>query len=313
MTYVLLALTAFGAQALLVVPVVPLLLSAGVLASQGEMDPVLTVLALTAGVVPGDTVWFALGRLRGTSILSRVCRIAMEPTSCMRRSQDFLARHGARALMVGKFIPGLSTVALPMAGVYGMKTRRFLAYDTLGVLAWAGVYVTIGYQSARQLTAAVDTGPSSGLVAALVIGTIAIYLAWRYLRRRWHVRQVRIGRIDVDTLQRKLIEEEPVVVLDLRHALDVEADPFMIPGALYIPAEDLERRHREIPRASEIVVYCTCPEEDTSVSAAVRLRRRGFRRVRVLRGGFGAWRARGYPIEFRGPTAGPDDRILNAA
>jgi membrane protein DedA with SNARE-associated domain len=88
--YLLLALTAFTAQAALVVPLVPVLVSGGALAARGEMDPWLAILALAAGVIPGDSLWFWLGRKRGARVLGRVCRLALEPNTCVRRAQNVL-------------------------------------------------------------------------------------------------------------------------------------------------------------------------------------------------------------------------------
>ncbi len=314
MTYLLLALTAFSAQAMLVVPVVPILLSAGALAAHGEMHPVLAIVALTLGVVPGDTVWYALGRVRGGSILNRVCRASLEPADCRQRAQNVLTRYGAKTLVVGKFIPGLSTLLLPMAGVYGMKPRRFLLYDACGVLTWCAVYVLVGYVSARQLMfVQPETLSLNSWLLALLIGTVPAYFVWRYLRLRWYTRQMRVKRVSADALERTLASGAPVTVVDLRHPLDFEADPYTIPGALYIPADQLKKRRKEIPRKAYVVLYCTCPEEHTSVKAAAHLRTRGVRKVRPLQGGFHEWRARGYPVEFRGPLIAPDDRAMNAA
>jgi membrane protein DedA with SNARE-associated domain/rhodanese-related sulfurtransferase len=312
--YLLLSIGAFTAQALLVVPIVPVLVSTGALAAQGELHPALAVVALTAGLVSGDTLWYALGRRRGGKILSRVCRAALEPGSCVRRAQNVFRRFGPRTLLIVKFIPGLSTVALPMAGAYGMLPRRFLAYDAAGVTLWCTTYVAAGFVSVRQITSA---APGEFVIgwrfAAAVALAAAGYLLWKYVRRRRHRQQVWVDRIDADLLQRRLAAREPLFVVDLRHAIEFQADPHTIPGALYIPAEEIAARHREIPRRTEVVLYCSCPDEETSVREAVKLRRRGVRRVRPLEGGFEAWRERGYAVERRGPEVAPEERILNAA
>jgi len=312
--YLLLTLSGFSAQALLVIPIVPVLVSTGALAARGEVDPALAVVALVAGVVPGDSLWYALGRQRGGRILSRVCRAGLEPNTCVRRAQNFFGRFGARALLIVKFVPGLSTVALPMAGAYGMLPRRFLLFDAAGVLLWCTAYVGAGYLSVRQIAQMapgapiVDWRTGAGLVAA-VVG----YLAWKYYRRQRRVRQLWIDRIGADELHRRLAAGDPICVVDLRHRLEFEADPHTIPGALYIPAEEFSERHREVPRRREVVLYCSCPDQETSIKEALKLRRRGVRRVRPLEGGFDSWRDRGFPIETRGPAIAPEDRILNAA
>jgi membrane protein DedA with SNARE-associated domain/rhodanese-related sulfurtransferase len=311
--YAVLALTAFSGQAALVIPIVPVLVSAGAIAARGEMHPLMAVAALTTGVVCGDSLWFWLGRKRGASMLGRVCRLALEPDTCVRRTQNVLRRYGARTLLVAKFIPGLSTVALPMAGTYGMKLRRFLVFDTIGVLAWCSAYVALGYVSAQQIANLAPRWPIDWRMVAALAAAAALYLLWKYIRRRQQVRRVWIDRITPDALRQRQLAGERLCVVDLRHELDFEAEPYVIPGALYIPAEELARRHSEIPRDVEVVLYCTCPDEATSAKSATRLRRRGVRRVRPLETGFDGWRARGYPVEFRGPALDDDQRIVNAA
>src|SRR5690606_15356631 len=120
-------------------------------------------------------------------------------------------------------------------------------------------------------------------------------------------------RIPVPELHRQMEAGERPVIVDLRHPLDYESDPYVIPWALYIPAEDLRSRHREIPRDRDVVLYCTCPDEVTSAKEALRLRRVGIRRVRPLLGGISAWREAGFPLELRGRIVPVEERILNAA
>lgn len=312
--YLLLMASAFTAQALMFVPIVPLLVATGALAAQGRVGVVGTLLALTGGVAAGDLLWYVVGRRRGRSVLSIVCRIALEQSTCLRRTENLFSRYGAASLLVAKFIPGLSTVALPLAGVFRMRPRRFLRYDVPGVFVWVAVYLAVGYFSAGAIVAVGSIAPWSGrwwIALAAVI--LALYVGVKYVRRQRLLRRLRTAGISVDELRVRLESRDPVAVIDLRHPLDFEADPYTVPTAVYIPAEDLPARHQEIPRDREVVLYCTCPDEITSAKAALRLRRRGIRRVHPLKGGFSAWRAAGLPVERRGPVVPEDARVLNAA
>ena len=216
---------------------------------------------------------------------------------------------------MAKFVPGVSTVALPLAGVFRMRPRRFVTFDAIGVLLWSGAYVALGYVSARGL---VSLGggrprlPASVWLTGFAVAAAA-FVAWRYVARQRMLRALRIDRIEPDELQRKLEAQEPVVVVDLRHPIDYEGDPYVIPGALYIPAEDLAAHRDRIPPDREVVLYCTCPDEVTSAREALRLRKQGVRRVRPLHGGISAWRARGFPVELSRPIVEENERILNAA
>ncbi len=311
--YLLLALSAFAGQALLFVPIVPLLLGTGALVAHGQLRIAGAIVASVVGIGLGDFLWYTIGRRRGRPLLARICRRAMEPGTCVRRTERVFGRFGARALLFAKFIPGLSTVALPLAGVFRMRTRRFLIHDLCGATLWVSAYVAAGSLSTHYLGIVSGWRPHFGMptVAAALAG-IAAYLLWKQVARSRLRRQLEEDRLPVDELQRMMRDGEPVAIVDIRHPIDFESDPYVIPGALYIPAEDLDRRHREIPRDREVVLYCTCPDELTSAAESRRLRKHGVARVRPLDGGFTAWRGHGMPVVLRGPIVLEDARILNA-
>ena len=87
------------------------------------------------------------------------------------------------------------------------------------------------------------------------------------------------------------------LVVDLRGALDHEADPYTIRGALRMTAEELEQRHHEIPRHKDVILFCACPNEATAAKMALMLRSKGITRVRPLLGGIDAWREKDFPVE----------------
>jgi rhodanese-related sulfurtransferase len=99
-------------------------------------------------------------------------------------------------------------------------------------------------------------------------------------------------------------EGQDVMIVDLRQPLEVEADPYTIPGSLRIAVEDLEHRHHEIPRDRDVILYCACPNEVTAARMALLLKRNGVRRVRPLVGGVDGWRQRNFPLEDLGARVG---------
>lgn len=312
--YLLLAASAFVAQVLMFVPIVPLLIATGALAAQGQVELPFGVAALTGGIAAGDFLLYLIGRRHGRAILGPLCRIALEPSTCVRRTEKLFGRYGAATLLFAKFVPGLSTVALPLAGVFQMRPRRFAARDIPGVLLWVSAYVAVGYASWRQLATIRPLVPWSArtwIVLALIL--LAGYLVSKQFRRRRVLRQLRGPRVSAEELHRRLADAERLIVIDLRHPVDFEGDSYVIPGSLHIPAEEFAQRHLELPRDREVVLYCTCPDEITSAQVALRLRHGGIRQVRLLQGGFSAWRAAQFPVEFRGPLVPVADRTLNAA
>jgi len=280
-------------------PSAPVLLAAGALGAAGRMSIVAATIIAFMAALSGDVFWYRLGRRHGTSFLGRLCRLSLEPDSCVRRAENFFARHGARSLLVAKFIPGLNTVAAPIAGAIRTPRWRFLWFDGLGILLWVTTFETLGFVFTRQLQQVAAYVSHAG---ALVLGVgvasgATIYMARKSVKRRRLLAQLRMARITAEELKRKLDAHEDVAIIDLRHPLDFLPQPYTIPGAIRIPAEELERRHSEIPRDRDVVLYCTCPNEASSASAVLKLRRYGITRVRPLEGGFHAWREREFPLE----------------
>src|SRR6202795_1674680 len=135
--YAILFAWVFAEQIGLPVPAMPMLLAMGALAGSGDFSFPAAMLLAVSACLTGDTIWFWLGRRRGYSILSLLCRISLEPDSCVRRTNDVFARYGSGAVVFAKFIPGLSTVAPPLAGLTHMPIWRFLLADGAGAILWA--------------------------------------------------------------------------------------------------------------------------------------------------------------------------------
>jgi membrane protein DedA with SNARE-associated domain len=237
---------------------VPLLVTAGALAGLKRLSLVwLLILAVTACMI-ADMAWYQLGRRRGYSILRFLCRISLEPDSCVRRTQDRFARQGGRSLLVSKFIPGLGTAAAPLAGLLRMRPSRFLKWDAAGSLLWAGSYLLAGYFFSPQLDRlGVYAGRMGAGLVILIAAAVAAYLVWKYRERQRFIRDLRIARITPEELYGKMAAGEEVVVVDLRGSAEFEAEPGRVRGAIHMQPNELEERHSEIPRDRDVVLYCT--------------------------------------------------------
>jgi membrane protein DedA with SNARE-associated domain/rhodanese-related sulfurtransferase len=284
-------------------PSEPVLLATGGLVGNGHLNVTFALALAAVASLIGDITWYVLGRVGGARVLGWLCRMSLEPDSCVRRSQNIFGTWDARALLVAKFVPGLSTIAPPLAGVVRMSLAAFLVWSFLGALLWAGAYMTVGWLFSAQLEVAAGYLASlGGWAFALLAAAIVGYVAHKYVSRQRFLRQIRIARISPEELKSRLDGGEPVVLVDLRDRADFETEPAIIPGALHLTTEELSSRAAEIPREREIVLYCTCPSEASSARAALLLRRRGIERVRPLAGGFHAWRKRGYPMVGLAPA-----------
>ncbi len=291
----------FAEQVGLPIPAVPVLLAAGALAGAGKMN---LALAMGLGVVAcllGDLIWYYLGRHRGVQVLKVLCRISLEPDSCVRRTENFFIRHGTRSLVLAKFIPGLSTVTPALAGLFRVSVERFILYNGLGALLWTAAFIAPGYLFSDQLEwVAAEAARLGSSFVVLVGGVLALYIAYKYIHRQLLLRELRIARITADELKQLLDDGRDVVIVDLRQPLDIQVDPYSIPGALRMAVEELEQRHHEIPRDRDVILYCACPNEVTAARMALLLKKNGITRVRPLVGGVEAWRARNFPVEDLG-------------
>lgn len=256
--YIVVFVWVLAEQIGLPIPSIPVLLAAGALAGSHQLSFLGALsLAMLASLL-SDSVWYGLGRTRGHTVLNLICRISLEPDSCVRRTEDFFVRHGPRSLLFAKFVPGLGTVAPPLAGLFRMRLLRFALWDLAGSLAWAGAYLGAGYLFSSELERIARYALSLGVwLIALLIAALAAYLIRKYIQRRRFIRNLRIARITPAELKRMLDAREDVMVVDLRSSIEFEADEGKLPGALHMDPKEIEQRHQEIPRDRDIVLYCT--------------------------------------------------------
>src|SRR2546428_10319629 len=116
----------------------PILLGAGALAGNGRLSLWVAAALALAGTVVGDLVWYEIGRIGGQRVLKWMCRLAIEPDTCVRNGAETLTSHGASALLIAKFVPGLNSIGQPLAGALGMPRRRFMMFDALGAVLCVG-------------------------------------------------------------------------------------------------------------------------------------------------------------------------------
>jgi membrane protein DedA with SNARE-associated domain len=239
------------------VPSVPLLIAAGALAGLGELKLFPCIGLGVGAALSSDLFWYSMGRRRGGQLLSLLCRISLEPDSCVRRTENVFSRYGARSLLVAKFVPGLSAVSTPLAGMIRMPLPLFLVFDCMGAVFWVGSFTALGYLFSEQLDRALAYAAGMGNVLFLLVaGGLSLYVLYKYSLRRRFMRELFVARITPEELKQKLDSGEDVMIIDVRHALDFEADPYIIPGTLRIPSEQLEG-YPEVPKDREVVVYCT--------------------------------------------------------
>jgi len=284
-------------------PAAPVLVAAGALSAEHEISFLTALLAGLAATLIADTTWFLVGRRYGHHVLRILCKLSMEPTICVRRTQDSFGRRRGFTLMIAKFVPGLATLAPPVAGENGMRYIEFLFFDAIGAALWLTALLAVG----RLFGDALKRDPSllnwvgrfSG--ALLILGILGFFIA-RLVRRRMVLKQLVASRLEPEDLKQQLDAGQQVYIVDLRHPLELLPDPFTLPGAVHFSPDALAARQLEIPRDRDVVLFCTCPSEATAAKTAMILLKFGIERVRPLRGGYDEWKRLGFPLDAVPPA-----------
>lgn len=252
--------------------------------------------ASLAGAALGDTVLFGLGRRYGSRMLSLICQLSLSRDACVRQTSDFFSRRGPVLFLIARWIPGLSAVTAPFAGASGISLQRFLGFAAAGAAFWIAAGLGLGAVFATQIVSLLHHAGRAGLELGGVIALLVLgYIAFAWTRRRLFARRLRMARIAPYELKALLQQTPPPLIVDERSALQRQADPFQIPGA--VGAEYMQQNLALLPIETPVVIYCACPNEASAALSAQQLRRLGYRDVRPLRGGLDGWRNAGLEVE----------------
>jgi membrane protein DedA with SNARE-associated domain/rhodanese-related sulfurtransferase len=279
------------------VPVVPTLVLAGAIAANGQQPLAPVFFASVAACLLADSGWYWVGQKYGIRVLKMLCRISLEPDSCVNETQSQFDRWGVNSLVIAKFVPGWATIAPPLAGAMRIGWLRFIFLSTLAAMLWVGAGLLAGELFKTQIALLLihlDRIGSIAFLGALVL--LAAYIAFKWWERSRFYKMLRMARISVAELY-ELIEggEEPLII-DVRSPTARVLEPHWIPGALHISLPDVDAHLKDLPRDRDIILYCTCPSEASAARVAKILMNQGFRRVRPLHGGLDAWVAAGHSV-----------------
>ena len=237
-------------------PASPMLLAAGALVRSGQLSAAPVVLLAVAAALLGHWFWFEAGRRRGGQVLRFLCMLSLEPDTCVRRTQDLFTTRGALTLVLAPWIPGLGSVAPPLAGMSGMRLWRFLALDAVASFLWAAAFIGLGYAFAGQLEAVLQMALRfGGSALVLALAALALYLGIKLGQRRRLLRELEQTRIAPAELKALLDSGALVAIIDVRHPREAAAGA--LPGALRLAFDELEARAAEMPREGELVFYCS--------------------------------------------------------
>jgi membrane protein DedA with SNARE-associated domain/rhodanese-related sulfurtransferase len=290
-------LAVFLEQAGLPLPSFTVVVAAGALVATSQVSAWGVLAAAVVAALLANLAWYGAGLRYGQRVLRLVCRVSLSADTCVRMTQSIFLRWGLASLLLSKFLPGISLVAPPVAGAVRMPLLRFLAASSAGTLLWGGCYLLLGYLFRDQIDQVFNYGHQHLQVVLHILAlALLLYIAYRAIQRWLAARGAGVARIEVAELRRLLAGEglgRPLV-LDLRSELLRESEGG-IPGAQPIELRDIESRAVRLPHDRDIITYCACPNDISALRAAKALRRQGYVRVAVLRGGAEAWSAAAAP------------------
>jgi membrane protein DedA with SNARE-associated domain len=254
----LVAANVFLSQLGVPLPALPLLVIAGAFVAQGQIGLVPLLAVVVAASLLGDTPWYLAGRRYGYRVLRSLCRIALEPDTCVKQTEDIFERWGAPSLIVAKYIPGFATVAPPLAGAMRLGALRFALYSVLAALLWAAVPVAAGALFHAQVDQVLQALENMGGGALwLVAGVIAFYLAAKALERHLLIRMLRTVRVTPAELREMIEQGVDPVILDVRSAAAQRLDPRRIPGAVAVDIRAPQNALVVTASDRDVVVYCS--------------------------------------------------------
>jgi len=254
--------------------------------------PILLVGSVAA--LLADVAWFAGGRRYGAQLLRLMCRISLSPDSCVGTTRRIYEKFGAPSLMLAKYIPGFAAVSTTLAGQAGTSWVRFLVFDFLGAVLWVSGAVVLGAIFHEAVEALLNSLEELGRIAVmLLLLALALFLAYKLWQRHRFLREIRMTRISSGELRAAMQSLPGPMLIDVRSA-ESRARGGWIAGSINV--RDVSEL--KIDPDSAIVVYCDCPNDASAAVVARKLKAMGFKQVRPLAGGIGAWRAQGFPVEL---------------
>ena len=218
------------------------------------------VFAAIAALLLGDSIQFWLGRYMGWALLGFLCRVSINPETCILRSAESFYKRGKLTLIIAKFIPGVNTMAAPLAGSMRMRFSQFLRLDFLGALVYAAVYLSVGYLS-RDFLAAILRGFHRAGIAmeVVVLAALAVYVIYRIVQYRKNKMYRIVPRVQVQELAARLASEQAdqVLIVDVRSHGYYDSGAARIKNSIRIEPNNLEEEIKNLPKDKDIYLYCT--------------------------------------------------------
>ncbi len=264
----------------------------------GAILPLVSLPAALICILTGDSLMFLVGRYTGWWLLTMLCRLSFNPEGCILGAADSFYKRGRWVLVFAKFVPGINTMAPPLAGSMNMPVWQFLVFDLMGATLYASAFWLTGFLFADVLESIKGAYKTFGaMLGWLVIIIFAAYLIYHLIAWARSRNLTPVPRVSVAEVARALENQlETMAIYDVRSHGYYEKGATRIPGSRRIEPNSLHQKTLVLPPGKQIVLYCTCLREATSARVARTLADQGIL-THVLVGGFSAWKKAGLPVE----------------
>ncbi|MGB7585049.1 MAG: VTT domain-containing protein [Terriglobales bacterium] len=258
--YLLIFLAVLSEAIGLPVPAALALVAAGAGVAAKALNGPLTLGLAWSAMLLGDTLLFILGRYMGWRLLGILCRLSVNPESCVLRSAESFYKRGKLTLLIAKFIPGVNTMAPPLAGSMKMRPLQFLRFDLTGAALYILAYGGTGFLF-HDFLAAITRGfqTASHIFGEVLFAAAVVYTGYRIWIYRKNLVYKVVPRVQVEELARKLASEEAgkVLLVDVRSHGYYDPDASRIKGSIRIEPNNLSEELKDLPRDKDIYLYCT--------------------------------------------------------
>jgi membrane protein DedA with SNARE-associated domain/rhodanese-related sulfurtransferase len=278
------------------IPAALALLFAGAAAANGSVVLATAAASAFAATMLGDLLLFFLGRRTGWWLLGILCRLSFNPDSCMLQAARSFHKRGRWLLVFAKFIPGINTMAPPLAGSMNMRFKQFLALDLSGALLYTNAWLLLGFAFSGALDVVLRGYHAFGRVMAwIAVALVVGYLAAQLMRwRKSRILQL-VPSASAEDAARELAAGA-AVVYDVRSHGYYDRNAVRVKGSLRLDPNTPHRWTQEIDLGRPVYLYCTCLSEATSARVALELLKQGVPAMVIL-GGLSAWKKAGLPLE----------------
>jgi membrane protein DedA with SNARE-associated domain/rhodanese-related sulfurtransferase len=276
----------------------PIIVTASLAVDRGGSLAAIFFVAILAALL-ADLLWYVCGRRFGATMLRLMCKISLSPDSCVGATRKVYGRWGAKSLIFAKYVPGLAAVATTLAGESRINLSRFIIYDAIGAALWAAGAMALGVIFHDAVDAVLLTLEQLGSYALLLLAlALALFIAVKWRNRRRFLMQIQMTRLEPEELEALIREQTVLTILDVRSA-ESRASAGWIPRSIHVTDIDA----LQLDASSEVVIYCDCPNDASAAVAALRLKEKGFAKVRPLAGGFDAWKRGGRELHRDEPPS----------